>query len=101
MHKAKPLTAMGHKKVWDLLGCKVYIGLSFTKTIVNINHLLKCVDPVQENVVFLTQKAIAHDTWGKLCGFIHYNVQYVVFIVTYITLKLQLDIKLWHITVFP
>jgi hypothetical protein len=38
--------------------------------------------------------------WGKLCGFIHYNVQYVVFIVMYITLKLQLDIKLWHITFF-
>jgi hypothetical protein len=34
--------------------------------------------------------------WGKLCGFIHYNVQYMVFILTYVTLKLQLDIKLWH-----
>jgi hypothetical protein len=49
---------------------------------------------------FPKQKAIAHDTQGKLCGFIHYNVQYVVFIVMYITLKLQLDIKLWHITFF-
>jgi len=32
--------------------------------------------------------------WGKLCGFIDYNVQYVVFIVTYFILKLQFDIKL-------
>jgi hypothetical protein len=28
--------------------------------------------------------------WGKLCGFIRYNVQYVVFVVAYITLKWQL-----------
>jgi hypothetical protein len=26
--------------------------------------------------------------WGKLCGFIHYNVQHMIFIVTYITLAL-------------
>ncbi len=32
--------------------------------------------------------------WGKLCGFIHYNVQHVIFIVTYITLELQLT--LWQ-----
>jgi hypothetical protein len=25
--------------------------------------------------------------WGKLWGLIHYNVQYVVFTVTYITMK--------------
>jgi hypothetical protein len=32
--------------------------------------------------------------WGKLCGFIHYNVKkYVVFIVAYITLKWQFDIR--------
>jgi hypothetical protein len=35
--------------------------------------------------------------WDKLCGFIHYIVQYVVFIVAYITLKSQFDIKIWHI----
>jgi hypothetical protein len=27
--------------------------------------------------------------WSKLCGFIHYNVQYVMFIVAYITIKWQ------------
>jgi hypothetical protein len=34
---------------------------------------------------FIAQKAATHDTCvrGKLCGFIHYNVQYVVFIVGY------------------
>ncbi len=35
--------------------------------------------------------------WGKLCGFIDYNVQYVVFIVAYLILKLQFDIKLPHL----
>jgi hypothetical protein len=35
--------------------------------------------------------------WGKLCGFIGYNVQYVVFIVAYLILKLQFDIKLSHL----
>jgi len=46
---------------------------------------------VQENCVFLTQKPVAHHkVWGKPCGFIHYNVQYVVFIVVYITLAI------WH-----
>jgi hypothetical protein len=30
---------------------------------------------------------------NKLCGFIHYNAQYVVFIVTYIILKWEFDIK--------
>ncbi len=50
---------------------------------------------LQENVVFLTEKFAAHDTdlWGKLYGFIHYNIQYVVFIVTCITLEWQLDIS--------
>jgi len=33
--------------------------------------------------------------WIKLCGFIHYNVQYVVFIVAYSTQKLQFAIRLW------
>jgi hypothetical protein len=31
--------------------------------------------------------------WGKFCGFIQYNVQCVVFIVIYITLKWQIDIR--------
>ncbi len=31
--------------------------------------------------------------WGKLCGFIDYSVQYVVFIVAYLILKLQFDVK--------
>jgi hypothetical protein len=36
--------------------------------------------------------------WHKLCHSIHYNVQYyVVFIITYVTLKWQLDIRYWHI----
>ncbi len=33
----------------------------------------------------------------KLCGFIHYSVQYVVFMVAYVTLKSQFDIRIWHI----
>jgi hypothetical protein len=32
--------------------------------------------------------------WGKLYCFIHYGAQYVVFIVTYIMIKLQFDICL-------
>jgi len=42
----------------------------------------------------LTQKAsqLMTHVGGKLCGFIHYNnVQYVVFIVVYTTLKWQFD----------
>lgn len=36
--------------------------------------------------------------WHKLCVSIHYNVQYyVVFIITYVTLKWQLDIRYWNI----
>jgi len=35
--------------------------------------------------------------WGKLCGFIHYNVQYVMFIVAYITLNWQIDIRILHV----
>jgi len=31
--------------------------------------------------------------WANLCDIIHYNVQNVVFIVAYITSKLQFDIK--------
>jgi hypothetical protein len=29
---------------------------------------------------------------GELCGFIDYNMEYVMFIMTYITLTLQIDI---------
>jgi hypothetical protein len=35
--------------------------------------------------------------WGQLCGFICYNVQYVVFIVAYITLKWHSDIRELHV----
>ncbi len=35
--------------------------------------------------------------WDKLCGFVHYSVQYVVFIVAYITWKSQFDTRIWHI----
>jgi hypothetical protein len=49
------------------------------------HDMWKCEQSLQENVTFPTQKVVAHDTCGKLCGFIHYNVQYVMFIVTYIT----------------
>jgi hypothetical protein len=36
---------------------------------------------------------------GKLRGFIHYNVQYVVCIAAYIILELQFDITLsWAVT---
>jgi len=51
----------------------------------------------QENVVFL-EKTPWHMAcvWGKLCGFIHYNVQYVVFIVAYVTLRQQFDIRWWQ-----
>jgi hypothetical protein len=33
--------------------------------------------------------------WGKLCGFIHYNVRYAAFIVAYSTQKLQFDTDVW------
>ncbi len=46
----------------------------------------------------MLQKLMMKHVWGKLCSFIHYNVLYVMFIVTYITLKLQIDIKVWHIS---
>jgi hypothetical protein len=32
--------------------------------------------------------------WDKFCGFIHYNVQYVMYIVAYVILKLQFDLSL-------
>jgi hypothetical protein len=60
---------------------------------------LLCQQTLQENVVFLTQKATSHDTCMcevAFCGFIYYNVRYVMSIVAYITSKLQFDIKLWH-----
>jgi hypothetical protein len=50
---------------------------------------------LQENVVLLTQKG--RDSWhmfSKPCGFLHYNAQYVGFIMAYITSKLQFHIKL-------
>ncbi len=51
----------------------------------------------QENVVFLGKKPwLMARVWGKLCGFIHYNVQYVVFIVAYVTLRQQFDIRWWQ-----
>jgi len=51
----------------------------------------------QENVVFLQKKPwLMARVWGKLCGFIHYNVQYVVFIVAYVTLRQQFDIRWWQ-----
>jgi len=40
---------------------------------------------VEKNVICLTQKVMTH-VWDKLFFFIHYNVQYMRFIVTYITL---------------
>jgi hypothetical protein len=42
-------------------------------------------EPVQKNVICLTQKVMTN-VQDKLLFFIHYNVQYVRFIVTYITL---------------
>ncbi len=39
--------------------------------------------PTRQHFVFL----MIH-VWAKLCRFIHYNVQYVVFVVAYIMLKL-------------
>jgi hypothetical protein len=39
----------------------------------------------QTNLKFMTH------VWGKLCGFVHYNVQYVMFIVANVTLKWQFD----------
>jgi len=41
---------------------------------------------------FLTQKVAIHNVWGKLCGFVDYNVKHVVFIVAYITPKLNLTL---------
>ncbi len=35
--------------------------------------------------------------WDKFCGFIHYNVQYVMYIVAYVILKLQFDPSLTYV----
>jgi hypothetical protein len=43
-----------------------------------------------------TKSCNSWHVWGKLFGFIHYNIQYVVFIVAYITLKWKLEIRQWH-----
>jgi hypothetical protein len=51
------------------------------------SHPTNANSTLHENVVFLTQKAEIHATCvSKLCGFIHYNVQYAVFIVMYVTI---------------
>jgi hypothetical protein len=53
---------------------------------------------LQKNVVFLTQNDATHGAihvWEKLSILIPYNVQYMVFIVIYIILKLQEDTKLY------
>jgi hypothetical protein len=59
------------------------------------SHPTESLSTLQEKAIFLTQKArLMPHLRGKLCSFIQCKVQYVVFIVAYITLKLQLDIKL-------
>ncbi len=49
---------------------------------------------LQKNVVFFTQKLqfMIHVTY-ILCGFIHYNLQSMVFIQVYITLKWKFEIR--------
>jgi len=37
---------------------------------------------------------------GKLCGFIHYSVQHVMFIVIHSTLKWQFDMRWWTHIIF-
>jgi hypothetical protein len=49
---------------------------------------------IREHNFSHTKRYDSWHVWGKLWAFIDYNVQYVVFIVTYFILKLQFDIKL-------
>jgi hypothetical protein len=41
----------------------------------------------ESGILHLTSTWLMTHVWGTLCGFIQYNAQYAVFIVTYITLK--------------
>jgi hypothetical protein len=44
---------------------------------------------LQENMA--SPMVVGHGSWhmtGEICGFVHYNIKYVVFIVTYFTLIL-------------
>jgi hypothetical protein len=58
-----------------------------------VNSTLRRAENTTENVGILTEKAgTSCCTWNRLRGFIHYNVQYVMFNVMYMTLNLQLDV---------
>ncbi len=59
----------------------------------NLNTLLqkKCVFSYIYKPWFVTH------VWDKLCGFIHHNVKYVMFIVTCITLIVHVDIQFYYI----
>jgi hypothetical protein len=65
-----------------------------------LKNSLKCGDLLYHctRVQYGFSLTKGHFLWHKLCGSIHYNVQYyVVFIITYVTLKWQLDIRYWNI----
>jgi hypothetical protein len=61
------------------------------------NNFTYTSNPYKRTWFFSHKSCNSWHMWGKLCGFIHYNVHYVMFIVAYITLKMQYDIKSWHI----
>jgi hypothetical protein len=75
-----------HPQLWHL---PVLMGSEKGKPFLVLktsSHPTNANSTLHENVVF-TQKAEIHATCvSKLCGFIHYNVQYVVFIVMYVTI---------------
>ncbi len=77
---------------------KILVIPNFTAATYSRNQNgISCNYLPQENVVFLQKKPwLMARVWGKLCGFIHYNVQYVVFIVAYVTLRQQFDIRWWQ-----
>jgi hypothetical protein len=61
------------------------------------NNFAYISNPYKRTWFFSYKSYNSWHMWGKLCGFIHYNVHYVMFIVAYTTLKIQYDIKSWHI----
>jgi hypothetical protein len=61
------------------------------------NNFTYISNPYKRTWFFSYKSCNSWHMWGKLCGFIHYNVHYVMFIVAYTTLKIQYDIKSWQI----
>jgi len=75
----------------------IYQFLEILVTRINILNKFGIFSMIQSGC-WLHPSWLKGHVWDQFCGFIHYNVQYVMFIMAHITLvKLQLDIKLWQI----